>query len=101
VTPKGRATTRQRARKRFRMFVDREPSRLVDYPTPDVSTLALLGQVTEISYRSDKFDGVEREYVHKFDGDCHLATTGDGKYLVVFSVKKPPRTLVKPEGIVG
>lgn len=61
-------------------------------------TLVKLGDMTEIVYRSPKYDGEQKTYVHK-TGRPHpvLATDPDGKHLYIVGGK----VRVTADGLVG
>jgi hypothetical protein len=93
----------QRARRRYRSFVGRSPDESFDVANPDLSSVAALGTLKELTYASDKWDGRKRLYVHTFDKKTPvvLACSGDGKYLVAFQARAVPGVIVHAEGITG
>lgn len=49
----------------------------------DTDNLAELGSALEIGYRSGKWDGKKRNYLHKFGKGVKLMSTPDGKALII------------------
>jgi len=88
-----------KARRLYRRWSGADATRAFSAPTPDLRTVTVLGEVTELSYLSDKEDGKTREYVHAFKPKMLLAATVDRKTLLVFSV--PGKVQVTDRGIVS
>jgi hypothetical protein len=92
---------RERAASTFRRWHEFDPKRIVKVGGPPrriPSTLVKLGDMTEIIYRSAKYDGEAKTYSHK-TGRPHpvLATDPDGLHLYIVGGK----LRVTADGLVG
>lgn len=82
----------------FKEFHGWDAENVTEEETPDMSTLVELGDALGVLYRSDKFNGRRRRYIHEFGrAKPRLFGTADGKALVIFGGKLD----IKPEGITG
>lgn len=68
-------------------------------PDVDISRMVYLGDLSEVSYLSDKYTGRVAEYVHKFRRTPLVLATPDGRALLV--VHREPRHFVTARGLVG
>lgn len=84
----------------FRRFHDFEPGEVSAYEYDQAPRLvACLGELEAVIYRSDKWDGKNRSYIHKFKTSDRplLATDESGKRLYIIGGSYR----VKEDGIIG
>jgi len=95
------AAAEARAARVVRSFQDRGAiavkTKAMKRPAPLTTTAAELGKLVAVTYRTDKFDGRERDYEHEFETLPSLVTDpeGQGLHIVGGAFK------ITPDGIVN
>ena len=76
-------TVEARTEKLYKAFHQLPVKRRKSITLPDTAGLVELGEALEIGYRSAKYDGKKKNYLHKFGKGVKLYSTADAKGLLV------------------